>query len=62
MTIVLVWLTKALSNVTVQLSKFAGYNCILPAPFGTAISIPIVPWNEPVMTAGTGFKTLDKVS
>lgn len=58
----LVWLTKALSNVTVQLSKFAGYNYTVAPPFGTDASIPIVPWNEPVVTAGTGFKTFDKVS
>jgi hypothetical protein len=58
----LVWLTKALSNVTVQLSKLAGYNNTAAPPFGTATSIPMVPWNEPVATAGTGFKTFDKVN
>lgn len=45
-----------------QLSKLATVSWTKAAPAGTATSTPIVPWNSPVCTAGTGFKMFPMIS
>jgi hypothetical protein len=52
-----------LLNVTEQLTKLAGVRKTTSDILnGSATSIPIVPSNEPVITAGTGFSIFDKIN
>lgn len=59
MIIVDVLLTLVGVNATAQLIKVPGCSCtMLEKPSGTATSLPIVPENYDVVSAGDGFCTL----